>query len=209
MKRKFFTIIACVCFAWTLVLQHTAGATLLDLAAIGATATTDNVYAGNGANYAIDGDLSTLWNASSHPPHWLQVDLGGTYQVDGISLFSRDTPEWSGDYYVNYELYGSLNAPIPYTSWGTQLATGTLYDDPVDYIGDPVDYYDVITFNTPVSLRYITVYEPFGTHWAHLAELQVNVDDNSPFPVPEPATMLLFATGLAGIAGLRRRGHGQ
>mgnify|MGYP001766832321 FL=1 len=33
---------------------------------------------------AIDGNPDTVWNAGSHPPQWIQIDLGGNATINEI-----------------------------------------------------------------------------------------------------------------------------
>ena len=50
-----------------------------------------------------------------------------------------------------------------------------------------------------------TVNAIVGDFWFEKAELRAYATDSSPTPTPEPATFLLVATGLAGLAGFRSR----
>lgn len=189
----------------TLLYGGKAQAGLLNLHDIGAVATANSTYSVYDPSRAIDGTLGeeSSWIATDRTDNWIQVNLGAQYLVDKISLFSRDTTSYPESFFINYELYAGNNG----VDWGSKLALGTLYDNPDT---DPTsntdnDYYDHIVFNTPMMMQYIKVSIPSGTHWSHLSEIQVYGANGSNAPVPEPATILLFGTGLAGLAAVGRR----
>lgn len=169
-----------------------AQAALLDLNAIGATATANSSYSSHVAAQAIDGNFSTHWSAPDWTDNWIQVDLGSTYSITQISLFSGDSV-YSSAFYINYNLYVGADG----TNWNL-LASGTLYDDPATHYND-------IVFSGPTQMQYIRAEIPTGTHWSHLQEIQVYDNSNPGTPVPEPATMLLFGTGIVGLAAVGRR----
>ncbi|HYS37550.1 MAG TPA: glycoside hydrolase N-terminal domain-containing protein, partial [Pseudonocardiaceae bacterium] len=59
------------------------------------------------AGKAFDGDLSTRWSASQNPDNWLQVDLGGTYNLSEVDL------RWEASYAKAYKLQASTDG----TTW--------------------------------------------------------------------------------------------
>jgi hypothetical protein len=57
---------------------------------------------------------------------------------------------------------------------------------------------------SPVTGQFVRI-QLAHQDYLQLAEVQVFAADSAPQPTPEPATMLLFATGLAGLASVRPR----
>lgn len=73
---------------------------------------------------AIDGDPDTFWHtrwSSNAPafPHWIELDLGASYGVDGFSYLPRQ--DESNTRIKNYEIYVSADGE----SWGDPVATGS------------------------------------------------------------------------------------
>ena len=165
----------------------------INLSQIGATATANQIYSNFLPGLAIDGIVSeeSSWVAPDHgtssDPNWLKIDLGNVFTVNQISLFSRDT-SWENTFFVHFELHTSLDG----SNWGSLLASGNLFDD-------PVDYYDDIFFSTPIDTRYIRVLQNAGSHWSNLAEIQVYGRPSVASTVPEPSTVLLLGCGLMGL----------
>jgi hypothetical protein len=180
------------------LLPCVAQAALLNLS--GATATASTQYLSYVAANAIDANPSTMWNAGIHAtsasPAWLKVDLGALYDVDSIALKSKDT-SYSKAYYITFDLYYATTPDV----W--QLAgSGTLYDDPITYINS-------INLGGQQA-QYLKFEVDGGTHWAHLAEMEVygqastSNGNGGQAPVPEPASMILFGVGLVGLMRFRK-----
>jgi hypothetical protein len=97
------------------------------------TATADSYQANYASwccepHFAIDGDPTTLWHSQFSPyqplPHWITLDLGGSYNVTGLQYLPRQ----DGNYNGNITSY-TISVSTDGTNF-TQVATGTWADDP-------------------------------------------------------------------------------
>lgn len=72
---------------------------------------------------AIDGNNSSMWHTAwsgSTVPHEIQIDMGATHQVAGLSYVPRQDAGVNGGI-AGYELYVSADG----TNWGMAVKTGT------------------------------------------------------------------------------------
>lgn len=60
--------------------------------AFGKQATASDWTNGSEPNLAFDGDNATLWSAGDFSPQWVQVDLGGPFDVTEITLVTSQYP---------------------------------------------------------------------------------------------------------------------
>lgn len=65
-----------------------AGANL----ALGMEASASNWISGSEPERAFDGDNGTLWSAGAFSPQWVQIDLGGIFDVGEISMTPSQSP---------------------------------------------------------------------------------------------------------------------
>jgi hypothetical protein len=114
---------------------------------------------------AFDGNPATIWTSewywsSPSPPHELQIDLGGTYSIDGFRYQPR--VDLANGRIADYEFFVSADG----TSWGSPVASGTLGNTPFE---------QRVNFASR-SGRYIrlrALSEVMGQPWAAIAELNV------------------------------------
>ncbi|THJ67138.1 hypothetical protein E8P82_06795 [Arthrobacter echini] len=123
----------------------------------------NNATEGN-VRYAFDNNTSTLWHTSWTPtpfPHWVQMDLGSTYSVDGLGYLNRTSGGQNGriqDYTVQVSADG--------TNW-TEVAAGAFQADSASY--QNVDFPEV-------DVRYVklnALSSHNGLQFAAAAELRV------------------------------------
>jgi len=196
MGRRFFTLSLCV-FAFA-VMAHAVPINV----ALNKPATATSTYSFYVAGRVVDGDWVTHWSSSSGAfPQWLEVDLEGVFDPFEITLVMGENPSYGSSYDNHYELQSSLDG----STWDI-LATGVLEDDPVDFPGDPVAHLDVAVLPGVESMQYVRYFVTAGGHWAHLAEMEVMVDDaNGSAAIPEPATLSLLALGALALRRRRRK----
>jgi len=181
-----------------------AHATLINLSLKSGTAATanqvDTVHS-NLASNAIDGDLDTLWRATSHgtstDPKTLIVDLSGIYEVSHVVLTGHDSPYVN--YFIDYNIYGSTDG----TTYNL-LSSGKIIDPPPPPAPNYLDYFnDTVYLPAALSLMRFAKFDVIGgSHDAHLNEIEIWGEST---PVPEPSTIMLLFTGMIGLAGWGRR----
>ena len=156
----------------------------------------DGNYAALGLN--SDGDVNRLWqNFDVSGFNTVQISFDWAFQfsdnVSGVNdVFISILRDFDGSALNNITLDRLISKGND-NNLREELLYGT-YSEIIDISG----------FNTPNARLQFRLSENLGPvySWAGIDNVNVN-------PVPEPATMLLFGTGLAGLAAIGRRKAGK
>lgn len=189
---------------------------------IGSSYSINNIWnqSGLSTNYATGDDFDTYIN--SNPSHsyyasgneWISspnaitgdiiLDLGKIYNIDKLALWNEDyqgihdfTISTSTDG-VNYvQIGGTLTANQNNIGW--DYATNPPV--PPDYLAQVFSLAST-TLAQFVEIHIIDAYSRTGAYFSNVGVGEVAFSGTT---VPEPMTMLLFATGIIGLAGFRKR----
>jgi hypothetical protein len=114
--------------------------------------------AGTPAAYATDGNTTTRWSSAASDPQWLQVDLGATASVTGVTLI------WEAAYGKAFQIQTSPNATTWTSIYSTTTATGGTQTLTVSGTGRYVRMYGTVRgTGYGYSLWEFQVFGSFGT----------------------------------------------
>ena len=115
---------------------------------------------------AFDGDVSTLWHTqlqepSPRPPHWIDIDLGAIYDLDGFRYLARQDGGVDGRVEI-YVFYVSMDG----VNWGSPVAAGTLRNTAQE---------QEVSFSMTQGrfVRFRALTEANGQPWTSVAELNL------------------------------------
>ncbi|BBO82779.1 hypothetical protein DSCO28_33450 [Desulfosarcina ovata subsp. sediminis] len=126
----------------------------------------DSEASGYTGDLAFDGDTSTIWHTewdptSPEPPHEIQIDLNGVYDIEGVYYTPRQ--DMTNGRIKDYEIYISGDGE----TWGTAVATGTFEDTTAE---------QQVLFDSVARGRYVRLValnEINGNAWTAVAEINV------------------------------------
>ena len=126
----------------------------------------ETVAENGAATNAFDGNPSTIWHtkwylSSPPPPHEVQIDLGGIYDIDGFRYLPRQDGGINGTI-SQYEFYVSTDG----VNWGSPVTTGTFANNVTE---------KEVLFNqiTGQYISLVALSEVNGNPWTSMAEMNV------------------------------------
>ncbi|MCL2734532.1 MAG: beta-1,3-glucanase family protein, partial [Actinomycetia bacterium] len=114
--------------------------------------------AGTPASAAVDGDTGTRWSSAFSDPQWLQVDLGASVPVCGVTL------NWEAAYATSFKIQVSDNGSAWTDAYSTTAGTGGVQNLTVSGTGRYVRVYGTARATAyGYSLWEFGVHVPAGT----------------------------------------------
>ena len=149
---------------------------------------------GSGTLGVYDGVSFTGWNYydSTQPPYNPSSGLERLYDLSNTNSMTFSSPvTFNGAWFAGYD-----SAPVTFEGYqGSNLVWTSSTLDPS---GTPT----FLDFGSSIPVDSVTVASPSSDFFV-MDDVTFNQSTNTS-PVPEPATMGLFAVGLLGLAGARR-----
>jgi hypothetical protein len=171
-------------------------------------------YDGNGIGYG-DLFLSSSWNPVGTAPYLSDNNINGTIWKYGFALDNRYSVTGgigtlyslnannnnvntllSEDFIKNPTYRNGQEVAVDKNSNVTSIRQGTWSVD---------DANDIIRFVIDISGTSLITGDKIAFHWGETCANDVIEGSVPNAPVPEPATMLLFGSGLVGLAGFGKR----
>ena len=175
------------------------------------------------AGFLANAGTTTVYDFESDTAGYISLHDFGDFSIDATStgIYEAEVREQNGnhDVYMNsYDNNASLNvifdadiSAFGFTykaegndSWdhSTFSYNGIIYD-----LGTPGDsgFFGLIEDNGTLAAGTPFSFGQQSVNWSGVSFDNITYSSNSPSPVPEPATMLLFGTGLVGLVGWKQR----
>ena len=174
MIKKNTIIILYICFLFIAALTQNSRAAIIpkDTWRLVYVDSQETVAENGAATNAFDGNPSTHWHtkwylSSPPPPHEVQIDLGGIYDLDGFRYLPRQDGGINGTI-SQYEFYVSTDG----INWGSPVATGT-------FANNVTEKEVLFTQITGQYIRLRALSEVNGKPWTSAAEINVLGDPST------------------------------